>query len=71
MQAPLNDTTCLPNIMKIYQAYQKLLVGDTGRQTGDLITLLSFSNVWMHDVKINDYVALWLEGTFAYLRRLK
>jgi hypothetical protein len=28
--------------MKIYQAVQKLLVGDTDRQTGDLISLLSF-----------------------------
>jgi hypothetical protein len=29
----------MPNFMKIYQAVQKLLVGD--RQTGDLISLLS------------------------------
>jgi hypothetical protein len=28
--------------MKIYQAFQKLLVGDRDRQTGDLISLLSF-----------------------------
>jgi hypothetical protein len=28
--------------MKIYQTVQKLLVGDTDRQTGDLISLLSF-----------------------------
>jgi hypothetical protein len=32
------------NFMKIYQAVQKLLMGDaqTERQTGDLISLLSF-----------------------------
>jgi hypothetical protein len=30
----------LPNFMEIYQAVKKLLVGD--RQTGDLISLLSF-----------------------------
>jgi hypothetical protein len=28
--------------MKIYQAVQKVLVGETDRQTGDLISLLSF-----------------------------
>jgi hypothetical protein len=46
----LNDITSLPNVMKIYQAVQKLLVGDTQTdtdththtQTGDLISLLSF-----------------------------
>jgi len=44
----LNGITSLPNIMKIYKAVQKLLVGDTqtdrqsDRQTGDLISLLSF-----------------------------
>jgi hypothetical protein len=34
----------VPNFVKIYQAFQKLLVGDTqtDRQTGDLINLLSF-----------------------------
>jgi hypothetical protein len=45
----------LPNFMKIYQAVQKLLVGDrqtgrqththTDRQTGDLIRLLSFLEI--------------------------
>jgi hypothetical protein len=41
---PLNVITSLPNIMKIYQAVQKLLMGDTqtGRQPGGLISLLSF-----------------------------
>jgi hypothetical protein len=38
----LNAITSIPNFMKIYQAVQKLLVGDTDRQTGDLISLLSF-----------------------------
>jgi hypothetical protein len=40
MKVPLNGIITLPNIMKIYQAVQKLLVVDT--QTGDLISLLSF-----------------------------
>jgi hypothetical protein len=31
IEAPLNDITSVPNFMKIYQAVQKLLVGD--RQT--------------------------------------
>jgi hypothetical protein len=42
----LNGITSLPNIMKIYQAVQNLLLGDTHThrhtQTGDLISLLSF-----------------------------
>jgi hypothetical protein len=42
----LNGITSLPNIMKIYQAVQKLLVGHTHThthtETGDLISLLSF-----------------------------
>jgi hypothetical protein len=40
----LNGLTSVPNVMKIYQAVQKLLVGDTqtDRETGDLISLLSF-----------------------------
>jgi hypothetical protein len=43
----LNVITSVQNFMKIYQAVQKLLVGDTVRQTqtdgqtGDLISLLS------------------------------
>jgi hypothetical protein len=37
----LNGTTSLPNLIKIYQAVQKLLVGGH-RQTGDLISLFSF-----------------------------
>jgi hypothetical protein len=37
----LNGIASLPNFMKIYQAVQKSLVGDH-RQTGDLISLLSF-----------------------------
>jgi hypothetical protein len=40
IKVPLNDITCAPNIMKFYQVVRKLLVGD--RQTGDLISLLSF-----------------------------
>jgi hypothetical protein len=36
----LNGNTSLPNLMKIYQSVQKLLVRD--RPTGDLISLLSF-----------------------------
>jgi hypothetical protein len=41
---PLNGITFVPNLMKICQAVQKLLVGvtQTDRQTGDLISLLSF-----------------------------
>jgi hypothetical protein len=47
IEVPLNDITSLPNIMKIYQAVQKLLVerdrhAQTDRQTGDLIRLISF-----------------------------
>jgi hypothetical protein len=48
----LNGITSVLNSMKIYQAVQKLLVGDTqtDRQTGDLINLLSFleSRLKMH-----------------------
>jgi hypothetical protein len=33
VEVPLNGTTSLLNIMKIYQAVKKLLVGDTQRQT--------------------------------------
>jgi hypothetical protein len=29
MEAPLNGITSIPNFMKIYQAFQTLLVGDT------------------------------------------
>jgi hypothetical protein len=29
MEVPLNGITSIPNSMKIYQAVQKLLVGDT------------------------------------------
>jgi hypothetical protein len=36
----LNGITCLPIFMNVYHSVQKLLVGD--RQTGDLISLLSF-----------------------------
>jgi hypothetical protein len=39
----LNGITSVPNFMKIYQAVQKLLVGDTQTDTHrDLISLLSF-----------------------------
>jgi hypothetical protein len=40
----LNGIAAIPNLMKIYHAVQKLLVGDTERQkeTGDFISLLSF-----------------------------
>jgi hypothetical protein len=43
-KVPLNGITSVPNFMKIYQAVQRLLGGDiqTDRQTGDLISLLSF-----------------------------
>jgi hypothetical protein len=41
IEVPLNGLTSVPNFIKFYQAVQKLLVwGD--RQTGDLISLLSF-----------------------------
>jgi hypothetical protein len=40
IEAPSNGITSLPDFMKIYQAVQKFLVRD--RQTGDLISLLSF-----------------------------
>jgi hypothetical protein len=38
MEVPLNGITSLPNIMKIYHAVQKLVVGDTlaGTQTDRL-----------------------------------
>jgi hypothetical protein len=46
MEVPFNGTTSVPNFMKLYQAFEKLLVGGThrrtDRQTGDLISLLSF-----------------------------
>jgi hypothetical protein len=45
IEVPLNSITSIPNFIKIYQAVQKFLVGDTQRQTdiqtGDLISLLS------------------------------
>jgi hypothetical protein len=40
IEVPLNGITSIPNFMKIYPAVKKLLVAD--RQTGDLISLLSF-----------------------------
>jgi hypothetical protein len=40
IEVPLNDIISIPNLMKIYQAVQKLLMG-TGRQTVVLISLLS------------------------------
>jgi hypothetical protein len=42
LRDPLNGITSLPNFMKIHQAVQNLLVGQTDRQTGDFISLLSF-----------------------------
>jgi hypothetical protein len=55
----LNGISSVPNVMKIYQAVQKLLVGDTDRhthidrqtdrQTGDLINLLSFLESMLKD----------------------
>jgi hypothetical protein len=41
-EVPLNSITSIPNFMNIYQVVQKLIVGDTERQTGDLTSLLSF-----------------------------
>jgi hypothetical protein len=40
----LNGIASIPNLIKIYEAFQKLLVGDTqtDRQTGDFVSLLSF-----------------------------
>jgi ubiquitin C-terminal hydrolase len=37
IEVPLNGITSVPNFMKIYQAIQKLLVGDT--QTDRLVIL--------------------------------
>jgi hypothetical protein len=42
-QVPLNGITSQPVLMKIYQAVQKILVGDT--QTGDFISILSFVEI--------------------------
>jgi hypothetical protein len=42
IEVPLNGITPIPNFMKIYQAVKKLLVGGGHRQSGDLISLLSF-----------------------------
>jgi hypothetical protein len=42
IEVHLNGITFIPNFIKIYQAVQNLLVGDTHTQTGDLISLLSF-----------------------------
>jgi hypothetical protein len=39
----LNDSACLPNFTKIHISVQKLLVRDTDRQAGGLISPLSFS----------------------------
>jgi hypothetical protein len=35
IEVPLNDITFVPNFMKIYQTFQKLLAGDT--QTDRLV----------------------------------
>jgi hypothetical protein len=47
IEVHLNGITSLPNFMKINQAVQKVLVGDpqTDRQTGDVISILSFFKV--------------------------
>jgi hypothetical protein len=48
VKVSLYGVTSAPNFMKLYQAVQKLLVGDiqtdthADRRTGDLISLLSF-----------------------------
>jgi hypothetical protein len=38
----LNGNTCLPSFTKIHRSVQKLLVGDTQRQAGDLINHFHF-----------------------------
>jgi hypothetical protein len=48
VEVPLNGIASVPNFTKIYEAVQKLLVGDTDRFTerlGDLISLLSLWKV--------------------------
>jgi hypothetical protein len=56
----LNGITFIINFMKIYQAVQKSLVGDTQtnrRQTGDLISLFLFTYVfWTAGYEIMDYI---------------
>jgi hypothetical protein len=42
VEVTLNGSTCLPNFTKSHRLIQKLLVGDTHRQAGDLISPLSF-----------------------------
>jgi hypothetical protein len=42
VQVIFNCITCLQNCMKIHQSVQKLFVGDTHRQAGDLLSVLSF-----------------------------
>jgi hypothetical protein len=48
MEVPNNGITCLPNYIKIYLSFQKILGGhretdsNRDRQTDDLISLLSF-----------------------------
>jgi hypothetical protein len=48
----LNGITSVPNFMKMYHTVQKLLVGETqtdrDRQTGDLISLLSFLEIRLY-----------------------
>jgi hypothetical protein len=39
IEVPLKGITSVPNFIKFYQAVQKLLVGKTDRQTGDMISL--------------------------------
>jgi hypothetical protein len=46
----LNGITSVPNFMKIYQSFQKLLVGD--RQTGDLISVLLFLESRLNILKL-------------------
>jgi hypothetical protein len=71
----LNVITSITNILKIYQAVQKILVGDIERhtQTGDLISLLSFLE---SRIKIDFFstiqicVRLWENrGTKNFLKR--
>jgi hypothetical protein len=40
--ASWSSSMALPNFMKIHRSVQKLLVGQTHRQAGDLISILSF-----------------------------
>jgi hypothetical protein len=61
----LNGITSVPNFMNIYQEVKKLVLVDTqtDRQTGDLISLLSFLEITITSTMIH------LTYSFIYLTK--